>query len=88
MMFLVRAGFWLAVVSVFVPHDFAGEATDLPFDTAAVSFDANESVSEWCEDQAILCEAGEEAARLGGFLADMATDRIEVAIAEYNEDES
>jgi hypothetical protein len=86
-MFFVRAAFWLAIVSVFVPRDFAGETMDLPFDLQSTRIDASEPVSEFCEDREAVCEAGEEAARLGGLLADMAIDRLEQAIDE-GQDES
>ncbi|MBR9826760.1 MAG: hypothetical protein GYB36_13320 [Alphaproteobacteria bacterium] len=83
MMFLIRACFWLAVVSVFVPKDFAGADIALPEMTVAENaIDASGAVSDWCENNSELCRAGEEAARLGGFLAEMAVDRIETAIEE------
>lgn len=85
MMFLLRAAFWLAIVSAFVPRDFAGEAMDLPFELAETQIDAGAQVGEWCEDQEAICEAGEEALRLGGFLADVAVDRIEAAIEDHQE---
>ena len=88
MMFLLRAAFWLAIVSVFVPRDFAGESMDLPFDVAETRIDAGAQVGEWCEDREAICEAGEEAFRLGGFLADMAVERIETAIEDHQESES
>ena len=83
MMFLLRAALWLAVVSVFVPRDFAGEAFALPQNLAETRIDAGEPVSAWCEDNAALCDAGREAARLGGFLTDMAATRIEAALVEH-----
>ncbi|WP_300541391.1 hypothetical protein [Maricaulis sp.] len=85
MMFLIRAAFWLAIVSVFVPRDFAGEAFDLPFDLAQTRIDAAEPVDGWCKDNAAICEAGREAVRLGGFLTDMAANRIEAALDEREE---
>ena len=45
MMFLIRAGFWLAVVSVFVPRDFAGESFDLPINIAETRIDAGKPVN-------------------------------------------
>ena len=87
MMFLLRAAFWLAIVSVFVPREFAGEAMELPVDFQTAQIDAAEPVSEWCSENETLCEAGEEAARLGGFLADMAITRIEAVIEENRESE-
>lgn len=85
MMFLLRAAFWLAVVSFFVPQDFAGEAMDLPFRTAETRIDATAKVSQWCSDNEVICEAGEEAARLGGFLGEMAMSRIGTAIEQHQE---
>ena len=82
-MFIVRAAIWLGIVSLFVPQDFAGETFELPFDTETVQIDAG----EWCEGREAICEVGEEAARVGGFLAGLAVDRIEVAISEYNEEQ-
>ena len=81
MMFLIRAAFWLAIVSVFVPRDFAGDALDISFDTAAnAQVDVAAPVSDWCRDNAAICEAGEEAARFGGYLTEMAVARIDAAI--------
>lgn len=88
MMFLVRAALWLGIVSVFVPGDFAGEALDMPFDTQTVSFDAGETVETWCEGREAVCEAGEEAARLGGFLSEMAINRLEDVIEARSEESS
>jgi hypothetical protein len=85
-MFFVRAAFWLAIVSVFVPRDFAGESMDLPFDIQSTRIDASEPVSEFCQDREAICEAGEEAARLGSFLADIAIDRLEQAIDERQDE--
>lgn len=85
MMFFIRAAFWLGIVSVFVPREFAGEALDMEFDFQTAHIDANEPVSEFCEDREALCDAGTEAARLGGFLADMAADRLEAVIDEHQE---
>lgn len=85
MMFLLRAAFWVAVVSFFVPQDFAGEAMDLPFNTAETRIDASAKVSEWCVDNEVICEAGSEAARLGTFLGGMAMDRIGDAIETHQE---
>jgi len=85
MMFLLRAAFWLAVVSFFVPQDFAGEAMDLPFNTAETRIDASGKVSEWCAENEVICEAGEEAARLGSFLGEMAMTRIGAAIEDHQE---
>ena len=83
-MFLIRACFWLAIVSVFVPQDFAGAHIELPeFVAAETAIDATGAIDGWCEDHSELCRAGEEAARLGGFLADMAAARIETAIDEH-----
>lgn len=82
MMFLIRAALWLAVVSVFVPRDFAGEAFDLPENVTETRIDAGQPVSDWCLENAALCDAGREAARLGGFLTDMAATRIEAALDE------
>lgn len=87
MMFLLRAAFWLAIVSVFVPREFAGEAMELPLDFETAQFDAAEPVSEWCSENETLCEAGEETVRLGGFLADAAIARLETVIEEHNESE-
>lgn len=80
MMFVLRAAFWLAIVSVFVPRDFAGDVFDLPQNLAETRVDAAKPVSAWCEDNAALCDAGREAARLGGFLTDFAAARIEAAL--------
>ncbi|MAK65333.1 MAG: hypothetical protein CMF75_11435 [Maricaulis sp.] len=80
MMFLIRAAFWLAVVSVFVPSDFAGNAFDMPMSISETQIDAAKPVNEWCESNAAICEAGREAVRFGGFLTEMATDRIETAL--------
>jgi hypothetical protein len=85
MMFLIRAGFWLAVVSVFVPRDFAGESFDLPMNIAEARIDAGKPVNDWCSENAAICDAGREAARLGGFLTDMAATRIETAIQEQDQ---
>jgi hypothetical protein len=85
-MFFVRAAFWLALVSVFVPRDFAGETMDVPFNFETTQIDASQPVSEFCEDRAAICEAGEEAARLGSYLADIAIDRLEQAIDERQDD--
>tara|TARA_R110002072_G_scaffold36201_1_gene106660 strand:+ start:833 stop:1102 length:270 start_codon:yes stop_codon:yes gene_type:complete len=82
MMFFLRAAFWLAIVSVFVPRDFAGEPMDLPFDTASTRIDAGQAVDSWCVDRAALCEAGSEAVQLGGFLAGFAATQIETAIED------
>lgn len=82
MMFLIRAAFWLAIVSVFVPRDFAGDALDLPFDLAETRIDAAQPVSDWCENNAALCEAGREAARLGGYLGEVAAARIDAALED------
>jgi hypothetical protein len=82
MMFLIRAALWLAVVSVFVPRDFAGETFALPENLTEARIDAGEPVSDWCADNAAICDAGREAARLGGFLTDMAATRIEAALDE------
>lgn len=82
MMFLIRAALWLAIVSVFVPSDFAGETFDLPANLTEARIDAGEPVSEWCRSNSALCDAGREAARLGGFLTDMAATRIEAALDE------
>ncbi len=85
MMFLLRAAFWLAVVSFFVPQDFAGEAMDLPFNTAETRIDASGKVSEWCAENEVICEAGEEAARLGSFLGELAMTQIGAAIEDHQE---
>jgi len=85
MMFLLRAAFWMAVVSFFVPQDFAGEAVDLPFNTAETRIDASAKVSDWCTENEVICEAGEEAARLGNFLGGMAMDRIGDAIETHQD---
>lgn len=82
MMFFLRAAFWLAIVSVFVPRDFAGEAFDMPFDTASARIDADDAVSDWCVERAALCDAGAEAVQLGGFLAGFAANQIEAAIED------
>tara|TARA_R100000988_G_scaffold86205_1_gene49044 strand:+ start:138 stop:401 length:264 start_codon:yes stop_codon:yes gene_type:complete len=87
-MFLLRAAFWFAIVSVFVPSDFAGDAFELPADLSETRIDAAAPVSQWCEENEALCEAGEEAARLGGFLSQMATERIEAAIESHEENRS
>ncbi|MCR9266663.1 MAG: hypothetical protein NXI03_03760 [Alphaproteobacteria bacterium] len=80
MMFLIRAAFWLAVVSVFVPSDFAGDAFSMPVSLSETRIDAEKPVNEWCENNSALCDAGREAMRFGGFLTEMATDRIETAL--------
>ncbi|OLF72312.1 hypothetical protein AWH62_10785 [Maricaulis sp. W15] len=85
MMFLLRAAFWLAVVSFFVPQDFAGDAIDLPFNTAETRLDATAKVSDWCAENEVICEAGSEAARLGSFLGEMAVSRIGDAIEDHQE---
>ena len=82
MMFFLRAAFWLAIVSVFVPRDFAGEPFDLPFDTASTRIDAGDAVNDWCVDREALCNAGSEAVQLGGFLAGFAATQIEAAIED------
>ena len=82
MMFFLRAAFWLAIVSVFVPRDFAGEPMNLPFDTASTRIDAGQAVDSWCVDREALCEAGAEAVQLGGFLAGFAATQIETAIED------
>lgn len=82
MMFLIRAALWLAVVSVFVPRDFAGETVVLPENLTEARIDAGQPVGAWCSENAALCDAGREAARLGGFLTDMAATRIEAALDE------
>ncbi|WP_417483011.1 hypothetical protein [Maricaulis sp.] len=84
MMFFLRAAFWLAIVSVFVPRDFAGEGFDLQFNTASTQIDAGEALGSWCIDREALCEAGAEAVQLGDFLAGFAANRIEAAIDERN----
>ncbi|MHA6289222.1 hypothetical protein [Maricaulis sp. CAU 1757] len=88
MMFLIRAAFWMAIVSVFVPKDFAGDAFEMPMNLAETRIDAGAGVNDWCADNEALCEAGEEAARLGGFLSEVAVDRIALAIEENNTDAS
>lgn len=85
MMFLIRAAFWLAIVSVFVPRDFAGDAFDLPLDLAETRLDAAKPVGEWCENNTAICEAGREAARLGGYLTEVAAARIDAALDEREE---
>jgi len=85
MMFLIRACFWLAIVSVFVPKDFAGADIDLPFNVQSNAIDITSSVDGWCADNSELCRAGEEAARLSGFLADMAVDRLETVVEEHQD---
>ncbi len=82
MMFLIRACFWIAIVSVFVPKDFAGSEMALPFDVSEHHIDAEGAVDGWCDENGELCRAGEEAARLGGLLADMAVTRFEAAIED------
>ena len=82
-MFFIRAAFWLAVVSLFVPREFAGAEIALPEQFAETRIDAESAVGSWCEDREEICQAGEEAARLGAFLADMAVDRIEAAIDDH-----
>lgn len=83
MMFLIRACFWIAIVSVFVPKDFAGADIALPdMAVAENAIDATSAVNGWCDNNSEICRAGEEAARLGGFLADLAVDRLETAIEE------
>ncbi|WP_203293262.1 hypothetical protein [Maricaulis parjimensis] len=85
MMFLIRAAFWLGVVSVFVPSNFAGDAFDLPISLADTHIDAEKPVSQFCEDNSALCDAGREAMRFGGFLTEMAADRIETALVEHEQ---
>jgi len=84
-MFFIRAAFWLAVVSLFVPKEFAGGEIELPQAVAETRIDAEGAVGDWCADRQEICEAGEEAARLGAFLADMAVDRIEAAIEDQED---
>jgi len=86
MMFVIRAAFWLAIVSVFVPADFAGAQIDMPFEiNEATTIDLN--ADGWCADNAEICRAGEEALEFGGFLADIAVDRIDAAIEAHNAQE-
>ena len=83
MMFLLRAAFWLAIVSFFVPRDFAGDAIPLPaMQDEPALVDAGQALTDWCEEREAICEAGEEAVRLGGFLADFAAERVEAALEE------
>lgn len=82
MMFFLRAAFWLAIVSVFVPSEFASNALDMSFDTSTTRIDANAAVGDWCADRTVLCETGAEAANFGGLLADFAINRLETALAE------
>lgn len=84
-MFFIRAGFWLAIVSLFVPSEFAGGEIMLPQEIAETRIDAEGAVGSWCEDRQEICDAGEEAARLGAFLADMAVTRIESAIEDHED---
>ena len=88
MMFVIRAAFWMAIVSVFVPKDFAGDVFELPQTVAETRIDAGAGVNAWCADNAELCDAGEEAARLGGFLSEAAIDRIALAIEERDANQS
>lgn len=82
MMFLFRAALWMAVVSVFVPQDFAGEMFELPDSVAETRIDAGQGVNAWCESNAAICDAGHEAARLGGYLSEAAIDRIALALQD------
>ncbi|WP_417489523.1 hypothetical protein [Maricaulis sp.] len=82
MMFFVRAAFWLAIVSVFIPRDFAGDPMNLSFDSASTRIDAGQAVNSWCVERPALCEAGTEAVELGGFLAGFAATRLETAIED------
>ncbi|MGK0266266.1 MAG: hypothetical protein ACI82N_000510 [Maricaulis sp.] len=82
MMFFLRAAFWLAIVSVFVPRDFAGEAMDLPFDTARTQIDADAAVSDWCVEREALCQTGAEAVHFGGMIAEFAMVKIASALEE------
>lgn len=86
-MFILRAAFWLGVVSLFIPANFAGSDIELPFsfDTASLGtdgplFDGNTAMDEWCEGREAMCEVGEEAARITVFLADTASERVEAAL--------
>jgi hypothetical protein len=88
MMFFLRAAFWLAIVSVFVPQGFAGEAVSLPFDTSAAHVDAEVAVSDWCADREAICETGAEAVQFGGLIAQFAMTRIEAAIEDNQDDNS
>lgn len=88
MMFFLRAGFWLAIVSVFVPRDFAGEAMDLSFDTTHTRIDADAAVSGWCAEREALCSTGAEAVHFGGLMADFAMTRIGSAIEEHQANNS
>lgn len=88
MMFFLRAAFWLAIVSVFVPRDFAGEAFDLPFETANTRIDANAAVSGWCVEREALCTTGAEAVHFGGLMADFAITQIGSAIEEHQANNS
>ena len=85
MRFLLQAFFYLAVVSVFVPNDFAGEAELMPEIGTEAALDAEQALNGWCDERPAVCEAGEEAAELTGFLVDFAAARIESAIAERDE---
>jgi hypothetical protein len=88
MMFFIRAAFWLAIVSVFVPRDFAGEALDMSFDTASTRIDADAAVSGWCLEREALCSTGAEAVHYGGLLADFAMTQIGSAIEEHQANNS
>ena len=83
--FLFRAAFWLGIVSVFVPRDFAGDVFDMPIDASQVRFDGEGRLDACCEDRETICEAGEEAVRLGGFLTELAIDKIETAVSEHEQ---
>ncbi len=88
MMFFLRAAFWLAIVSVFVPRGFAGEAMDLPFETANTRIDAGAAVNGWCAEREALCATGAEAVHFGGLMADFAMTRIGAAIEEHQANNS
>lgn len=89
MMFFLRAAFWLAIVSVFVPQDFAGDALNMNFDTNnARQIDANLAVDDWCVDRTALCETGAEAVHFGGLIAEFAMVKIGSAIEQHQAENS
>lgn len=81
-MFFLRAAFWLAIVSVFVPREFAGEAFDMSFQASTTRIDANAAVGDWCNEREALCQTGAEAVQFGSLIADLAATQIEAAIEE------
>ncbi len=91
MIFLIRAAFWTAVVSAFIPSGFyapqdgafARQATEI----ASHTFEGGEvratRIPEVCEGREALCEAAGEFSRFAGWAASMAADSAETAYQDY-----